>query len=189
MMKIQIIIIAMMLSISLSACGGDKSNQNGSNETLEKKQACELLTIDDVQEVVGQKVTMGRHYTDYDCTYDSVQQDANGGPKSKIFLRMTMPAFNISPEEALSNHIKTMKEGLGKDANSYKSTNVAGIGDVAVFDEHLGTEGSVVLVTFRSVKSKGKSGTITITLQLVGFEKENARQYAKSLASKALQRV
>ena len=53
----------------------------------------------------------------------------------------------------------------------------------------LGKEGSVVLVTFRSVQSKGKSDTITITLQLVGFEKENARQYAKSLASKALQRV
>ena len=53
----------------------------------------------------------------------------------------------------------------------------------------LGKEGSVVLVTFRSMQSKGKSGTNTITLQLVGFEKENARQYAKSLASKALQRV
>ena len=188
-MRIQIIVIALVLSISLFTCGGDKSNQNDSHETLEKKQACELLTLDNVQEVVGQKVAMGRHYTDYDCTYDSVQQDANGGPKKKIFLRMTIPAFNVSPEEALRNHIKTMKEGLGKDANTYKSTNVAGIGDVAVFDEHLGTEGSVVLVTFRSVKSKGKSGTITITIQLAGFEKENARQYAKALALKALQRV
>ena len=102
---------------------------------------------------------------------------------------MTMPAFNVSPEEALNNHIKTMKEGLGKDANTYTSINVAGIGDLAVWDEQLGTGNSVVLVTFRSVKSKEKSGTITITIQLVGFEKENARQYAKSLALKALQRV
>ena len=100
-----------------------------------------------------------------------------------------MPAFNVSPEEALSAHIKTMKEGLGKDANSYKSTSVTGIGDLAVWDEHLGTGDSVVLVTFRSVKSKGKSGTIAITIQLVGFEKENARQHAKSLALNALQRV
>ena len=188
-MKIQTIVIAMMLSIGLSACGGDKSNQNAGNETIKKKQACELLTLNDVHEVVGQKVAMGRHYTDYDCTYDSVEQDANGGPKSKIFLRMTMPAFNVSPEEALNNHIKTMKEGLGKDANTYTSINVAGIGDLAVWDEQLGTGNSVVLVTFRSVKSKEKSGTITITIQLVGFEKENARQYAKSLALKALQRV
>jgi len=188
-MKIQIMVVAIMLSIGLFACGGDKSNQNEGNETLEKKQACELLTLDDVQEVIGQKVALGRHYTDYDCTYESVEKDENGVPKRKIYLRMTMPAFNVSPEEALSAHIKTMKEGLGKDANSYKSTNVTGIGDLAVWDKHIGTGDSVVLVTFRSAKSKGKSGTIAITIQLVGFEKENARQHAKSLALKALQRV
>jgi len=187
--KIQIIVVAIMLSIGLSACGGDKSNQNGGNKTLEKKQACELLTLDDVQEVIGQKVAMGKHYTDYDCTYESVEKDENGVPKRIIFLRMTMPAFNVSPEEALSTHIKTMKEGLGKDANTYNSSNVTGIGDLAVWDKHLGSGDSVVLVTFKSLKSKGKSGTITITIQLVGFEKEDARQHAKSLALKALQRV
>jgi len=181
-------VVAIMLSMGLYACGGDESNQNSGNNTLEKKQACDLLSLDDVHEVIGQKVAMGRHYTDYDCTYESVEKDEKGVPKRKILLRMTMPAFNVSQEEALSNHIKTMKEGLGNDANTYQYTNVTGIGDLAVWEKHLGTRDSVILVIFRSVKSNGKSGTITINIQLVGFEKENARQHAKSLALKALQR-
>ena len=169
--------------MNLLACDNKESEQNSRAESMGKT-ACDLLTENDVSNAIGQKVVDAGHYTDYDCKYKTVEE-----PGRMVILRMTMPAFNVSPEQALTNHVKTMKAGLAEDENTYKYATVSDVGDLAITEEHLGTSGSLVLVVFKSVKAQGKNATTTLTIQLVDFEKEKASQYAKALALKALQHV
>lgn len=186
-MKVQklILLVLILFVINLVACSENKSEQSTPAESVAKT-ACDLLNEDDVSAVIGQKgAEVGHygvgHYTDYDCNYT-----ISAEPVRRVFFRITMPVHE-TPEQAQTRHIQTAKEGLGEDANTYKYNPVPDVGDLAITEEFLGSNDSVVLVVFKSITEQGKDATVTFTVQLVGFEKEKATQYAKALALNALQ--
>lgn len=139
----------------------------------DKKEVCDLLSKEEIESVLGQSVDKGIARSDIICEYRS--STARRSQPSALLLTIRLDYANKAPQEALETYHMVMKIGLG---DQYKPEAVSGIGDLAIWDKHVGG-----LVTF---KSMGESKSAMITVKPETMDGQKAQDAAKALAQIAL---
>jgi hypothetical protein len=194
-MKMKYLLTVIFFIVGFSFCSNDKTEEEKNNSFKSDKNACDLLKISDIEKVLDQKFEMGISHSKYDCGFKSVATNENGISKISLSVQITELQSNVNPKEALSKYIKNMKEGLGKDSTSYKTSTVEGIGDLAVWSQSQYSIGDVILLIFKKVSSNNKTGTIMISLHFFGSDKFNeseidsVKNYALSLGKVAIKNI
>jgi len=175
-------ILAMVATgLFLAAC-----DNNSSAPKTEKNQqsvkACELLTPGDIKQVTGQAMQSGESKYGITCRYGSVATNKVGLAAYQVLVRLVRHSEGLETE--VQNYDTMIKQGLGKDAGTYTSKSVAGVGDRAIWEAHTGVAQLVVF------KSSGPKATATVFIQPDGFGSEQqSLEYAKGLALRALKRL
>ena len=168
-----------IVAISLSACGDSGSHSSANNARSTKP--CELLTAEDIAQVTGHAMQPGEEKYNIFCYFSSVEKGKFDQPKFSWHLQHLHHAVPLDRE--VQEYQTGMREGLGKDAGSYVSTPVAGVGDRAFWERFSGVSH---LVAF---KASGDGASDFISVQSDNADEAQALEQAKALAQRALDRL
>ena len=171
--------LLLIAAMSLSACG-DSGSRSAARDARSTK-PCELLSAEDIAQVTGHAMQPGEEKYNIFCYYSSVEKGKFDQPKYRWHLQHLHHAVPLDRE--VEEYQAGMREGLGKEAGSYVSTPVAGVGERAFWERFSGVS---QLVAF---KSAGDGASDFISVQSDTENERQALEQAKALAQRALDRL
>ena len=136
------------------------------------RQACDLLTPDDVKALMGEPVGPGEQMG-YECAY---RRPPNAKDLRTTALQLRLETSQGTPQQLVDRFAKAMRDGLG---GTYELSSEPALGDIAAWD------GDAMI----AARALTPLRSAFVVVQLSGVEPSGERLMARQIADRALTRV